>query len=226
MEQWLDRLRQPLVTLALIAALIVSGWLAFAARQGTDTPVIQNSLQGKLLVAKPSMGDPRFRKTVILMVRHDETGAFGLVVNRPLGRVEISENDKAEDKKDKPDGGTAEKSAKTAKVRLRAFAGGPVAPRKAFVIHSPDYRIDATVRVNAEVSVTGDRRIMQDIMAGAGPKKVLYIMGYSGWGAGQIENEMRRNDWYTAPVDARLIFGEQDAEAVWEKAVKAQLRGI
>jgi putative transcriptional regulator len=199
--------------LTVIVALLVAGG-AMAARQGADAPAFHNSLQGKMLVAKPSMPDRRFAQTVILMVRHDATGAFGLVVNRPLGRVEIK--DTAAD--------TDDAAART--VRLPAFAGGPVEPNRAFVIHSTEYRLDTTMPAAKGLAVTADKRILSDIVAGKGPKTLLYVVGYSGWGKGQLEDEMRRNDWYITSADARIVFGPEDAEAKWEKAVKLRLEGI
>ena len=91
-------------------------------------------------------------------------------------------------------------------------------------MHSPEYRIDTTFRVNAEISVTGDRRILRDIAAGRGPKKLLYVAGYAGWGPAQLKDELRREDWYTAPLDAGLIFG--GGADKWQRAMKARLRGI
>ena len=201
---------RPLRIATLILLLAAGG--AMAARQGADAPDTHNSLQGKMLVAKPSMPDRRFAQTVILMVRHDPKGAFGLVVNRPLGTVEIQ---------DKAAGAKGGKS-----VQWPAFAGGPVEPNRAFVIHSTDYRLDATVPVAKGLAVTADRQILAHIVAGKGPKTLLYVVGYSGWGKGQLEDEMRRNDWYVTAADARIVFGPEEPAAKWEKAVKLHLEDI
>lgn len=199
--------------LTALAVLLAAGG-AMAARQGPDAPEFHKSLQGKMLVAKPSMADRRFAQAVILMVRHDPKGAFGLVVNRPLGEVEIRDTEAGA-------GGAAARA-----VHLPAFAGGPVEPHRAFVIHSRDYRLDTTIPVAEGLAVTGDRRILADIVAGKGPKTLRYVVGYSGWGAGQLEDEMRRNDWYVTPADAGIVFGPEDAAAKWEKAVEMRLEGI
>jgi putative transcriptional regulator len=212
-----------LLALALAGALLLSGGPAGAARQAPDYPEFTGSVQGLLLVAKPSMPDPRFAKTVILMVRHDRTGAFGLVINKRLGVAEIADTGLAADTAGTGDQARARKMPT---VRLPAHYGGPVEPNKAFIVHSPEYRIDTTFRVNAEISVTGDPRILRDIAAGRGPKKVLYAAGYAGWGPAQLKDELRREDWYTAPLDAGLIFGEGDGPAKWQRAMKARLRGI
>lgn len=211
------RMIRPLPTalyrVAAIVALLAAGG-AMAARQGPDAPEFHNSLQGKMLVAKPSMPDRRFAHTVILMVRHDATGAYGLVVNRPLGSVELK--DKAADADD----------AAARSVKMPAFAGGPVEPNRAFVIHSTDYRLDTTVPVAKGLAVTADKRILADIVAGKGPNKLLYVIGYSGWRAGQLEAEMRRNDWYITSADTRIVLGREDAKAKWEKAVELRQEGI
>jgi len=209
-------IRFPTATSFRIAALVflLAAGGAMAARQGPDAPDTHNSLQGKMLVAKPSMPDGRFRQTVILMVRHDTKGAFGLVVNRPLGKVDIRDTATA------AEGGTGKS------VQLPAFVGGPVEPNRAFVIHSTDYGIDATIPVAKGLAVTADRQILADIIDGKGPKTLLYVVGYSGWGKGQLEDEMRRNDWYVTTADARIVFGPEEPAAKWEKAVKLHLEDI
>ncbi len=212
-----------LLALALAGALGLSGGPAGAARQAPDYPEFTGSVQGLLLVAKPSMPDPRFAKTVILMVRHDRTGAFGLVINARLGVAEIVDTGPAA-RSGSPGGAPGGKRLPT--LLLPAHRGGPVEPGKAFIVHSPEYRLDSTFRVNAEISVTGDRRILRDIAAGRGPQKYLYVAGYAGWGPAQLKDELRREDWYTAPFDASLIFGSAAGEVKWRRAMKARLRRI
>lgn len=209
--------------IAALAVILATGG-ALAARQGPDAPANHKSLQGKMLVAKPSMPDPRFVHTVILMVRHNPNGAFGLVVNRPLGSVEIT--DRAAPAAGAKQPGRSAPPAAPKSVRLPAFAGGPVEPNRAFVIHSTDYRLDTTIPVADGLAVTADRQIFADLVADKGPKTLLYLVGYSGWGQGQLENEMRRNDWYVTPADAGIVFGPEDAETKWEKAVKLHLEDI
>jgi len=199
--------------LAILAILLFAGG-AMAARQRPDDAEIFKSLQGRLLVARPSMSDPRFAQTVILMVRHDRKGAFGLVVNRPLGSVEIRD----------PEAGADVGAARS--LQLPAFAGGPVEPNQAFAIHSTDYRLDTTIPVAEGLAVTADRRILSDILAGRGPKTLLYVVGYSGWGPGQLEDEMRRKGWFVASASAHLVFGPEDPAAKWEKAMQLRIEGI
>ena len=216
--------RRAFATLSIAGALLLlPDQPTDAARQAPNYPEFTGSVQGLLLVAKPSMPDPRFAETVVLMVRHDRTGAFGLVINKPLGIAEITDMRPADDARDARGN---QDGAPAPAVRLPVHYGGPVQPDKVSVIHSAEYRIDTTFRVNAEVSVTGDRRILQDIAAGRGPKRLLYVVGYAGWGPAQLKDELRRDDWYTAPLDAGLIFGAGDGAAKWQRAMKARLRGI
>lgn len=208
---------------AFIAIFCVAGTAgpaAFAVEDGGERGSDAGSLKGKFLVANPSLLDPRFAHAVILMVKHDATGAFGLVINRPVGIAEVTP-----DEPGRKDGGDAA-PADRAPMRFPAFLGGPVEPNKAFVVHSPEYKAEGTVSVTARVAVTANVQILKDIADGKGPKRTLYIVGYSGWSAGQLEDEMRRNSWFEAPVDDKLVFDGDDTDAVWEQAMEMRLRGI
>jgi putative transcriptional regulator len=205
---------------ACAAVLLSLGASALPAAEQSGPPPEAGSLQGKFLVANPSLPDPRFAHAVILMVKHDATGAFGLVINRPVGIAEVTPDEPA------GKGGDGAPPAGREPLRLPAFLGGPVEPDKGFIVHSPEYKADDTVRVTARVAVTSSVQILTDMAAGKGPKRTLYVVGYSGWKAGQLEEEMRRNSWFEAPVDDGLIFGGDDTDAVWERAMEMRLRGI
>ena len=126
---------------ALAATLAIALLLAAPPPTAAQAPV---SLAGQLLVASPSMGDPRFERTVILMVRHDKDGAFGIVVNRPAGERPLAELVLGE--RDAPVAG-----------KVRIFAGGPVQPELGFVIHGTDYRGPGTVEITARLAMTSSR---------------------------------------------------------------------
>lgn len=213
------------VFLALGLFLLPPAGAACAATDRPDpkAPAEQQfkSLEGKFLVANPSLPDPRFAHAVILMVKHDEQGAFGLVINRPVGVAEVTP-----DEADGKTGGDAKPPAGPAPLHLPAFLGGPVELNKAFIVHSPDYKIEGTVAVTPKVSVTATVQILKDMADGKGPKRTLYVVGYAGWSAGQLESEMQRSSWYEAPADAGLIFSGEDTDAVWEHAMEMRLRGI
>jgi putative transcriptional regulator len=191
----------------LLAALMLPATLLHAALQNpTDAPG-EPSLAGQVLIAGPSMGDPRFDHAVILMVRHNAGGAFGLVINHPLGERPLAGILEALGEKDSGVSGS-----------LRIFIGGPVKPQIGFVIHSTDYHRPETVDIDGKVALTGSRDALLDIAHQHGPQKSLVAFGYAGWGAHQLEDEIAERAWYTASPDAKLIFDE-DREKVWNDAM-------
>jgi putative transcriptional regulator len=199
--------------IAALASLLVPTWCLAAPPAAAQAPT-PASLAGQLLVAAPSMGDPRFRQTVILMVHHNKDGAFGIVVNRPIGErpaVALLE-------------ALGEKEATVAGT-VRIFAGGPVQPELGFVLHSTDYREPGTVDVTARVSMTSSRDILRDIGHSKGPKQSLIAFGYAGWGPGQLEGELARRDWAIAAGDTKLIFDE-DRDKVWDSAFSQRVQDL
>jgi putative transcriptional regulator len=172
------------------------------------------SLAGQLLVAAPSMGDPRFYQTVIMLVRHDRTGAMGIVVNRPLQERPLAALLEA----------LGERADATA-GNVRIFAGGPVQPELGFVLHSAEYRRADTLEIDGHVAMTSSREILRDIAANRGPKQSLVAFGYAGWAPGQLEGELMQGVWFTAPADAKLIF-EEERERVWENAVTRRTQDL
>ena len=162
------------------------------------------SLAGQFLVATPSMEDPRFARTVILIARHNKDGAFGLIINRPAAERPLSQLLEALGEKGASVSGT-----------VRLFAGGPVQPELGFVMHSPDYMSPQTLEVDGHVSVTMSLDILRDIGAGKGPQKSLITFGYAGWSSGQLEGEIARRSWTAVPADSKLIFDE-DRSKLWD----------
>ena len=201
-------LRRRLAAVAsLVAALIVLG---AAPPEHSDT----TSLTGQLLIAAPTIGDPRFAHTVILMVRHDREGALGIVINRPVGERSIAALLEA----------TGHDDADVAGI-LRVFAGGPVQPELGFVVHSAEYRRAETVDVDGRVAMTASREILRDIGQHRGPEKSLFALGYAGWGPGQLEGELARHDWFTAPEEPKLVF-DDDRGSLWEEAMARRTREL
>jgi putative transcriptional regulator len=171
-------------------------------------------LTGQLLIAAPTIGDPRFAHTVILMVRHDREGAFGIVINRPIGESPIASL---------LEGAGEDVSGISGSVKI--FAGGPVQPELGFVVHSAEYRLDETLDVDAGVAMTANRQVLRDIGHSRGPVKSLFALGYAGWGPGQIEGELARHDWFTTPAEPRLIF-DDDRANLWEEAMARRTRDL
>jgi putative transcriptional regulator len=167
-----------------------------------------NFLQGKLLIAMPGMGDPRFEKSVIFMCSHSEEGAMGIIVNKPIEqlrfremveRLDLNLNDKTPD--------------------MPVLFGGPVENSRGFVLHSPDYKAeDATLSVLTDVSLTGTMEILRELAGGAGPAKALFALGYAGWGPGQIESEIRLNGWVHCDADGTIVF-DTNLDGKWRNAL-------
>ena len=166
-------------------------------------------LTGKLLIAMPGMGDPRFDGSVILLCSHSDEGAMGLIVNKPASDVRLSDLLEQLDI-----------DVRAVNLARLVHFGGPVEGGRGFVLHSPDYgsRIH-TLEVIPGVCLTATLDILEDIAAGKGPEKALMLLGYAGWGPGQLEGEMARNGWLTADAAPELIFGTPDGQK-WSEALK------
>jgi putative transcriptional regulator len=195
---------------SLPAAAILAALLLAPAAQPADTA----SLTGQLLIAAPTIGDPRFAHTVILMIKHDKDGALGIVINRPVGEQSIASLLE----------GTGE-DVSGIEGNLRVFAGGPVQPDLGFVVHSAEYRREETIDVDGRVAMTASRQILRDIGHHRGPQKTLFALGYAGWGPGQLEGEMARHDWFTTPAEPKLIF-DDDRETLWDDAMARRTREL
>ena len=174
-------------------------------------PVEAESLAGKLLVAGANMRDPRFHKTVIFMARHDRNGAFGIIINRPIGSVPVAEALRG-----------FGREAPSAEGDLTIHYGGPVEQRIGFFVHSDDHQSDNVVGAHDGIVVTADPGVLQAIAGGGGPKRYLFALGYAGWGPGQLEGERARDAWEVAPGDADLVFSA-DAAGKWDRAMAARL---
>lgn len=197
-----------------LAALLLPASVLNAALPKQNPAQETASLAGQLLVASPKMRDPRFQRTVILLVRHSKEGAFGITINRPVDERSLAsllEN-------------LGEKDA-AAKGSVQIFAGGPVQPAIGFVVHTSDYRRQETIVVSPRLSVTSSREILQDISRKKGPQKILVAFGYAGWAPGQLEGEIGRDDWYIAPADLQLVFDELRA-SVWEQVMGRRQRDL
>ncbi len=161
---------------------------------------------GQLLIAAPTMPDPRFARTVIYMVDHSAHGAFGLVINRPLGAGPLDKLIK---------GFGIDPGQATGDVVMHY--GGPVDSSGLFVLHSSDWKGPATPETSGPLAMTADTEVFKAIASGSGPKRRLIMVGYAGWGPGQLEQEMARKDWLTAPADPDLVF-DDDIATKWERA--------
>ena len=170
-----------------------------------------NSVKDHFLVATEKMQDSRFSKTVIVMLENDENGAWGFAINKPLGTIPIASliDSSLNTSKDRE---------KLLKKKIQVFWGGPVDVEEIFILHSTEYRSETT-RNYGNISVSKDYNILFDIAENKGPEKSLVILGYSGWGSGQLEGEMERDDWILSDIDLNIIFDEE-LKMKWNKAYK------
>ena len=203
-------MRLPALVLAIAAVLLPTK----ATLTRSEPAPAHVSLAGQVLIATPSIGDPRFARTVILMVKHDPQGAFGIVINRPVGEAPISRilNLSGE-------------QAAGFENKVPVFAGGPVQPEQGFVLHSAEYRGASTLDVDGRVALSSSADVLRDIAHDKGPQKKLVVFGYAGWAPGQLEGELKRDVWYTAPADLKLIF-DDERDKVWDNAVARRPRDI
>jgi len=170
------------------------------------------SLVNQLLIAMPGMADPNFSSTVTLICEHNDEGALGIVINRPLnlrlgGLFEQLHLDN-------PD---------PAALDHPVLLGGPVGPERGFVLHDSSHRYENSLAISSEICLTLSRDVIDAMASGRGPQKSLVALGYAGWDAGQLEEEVRQNSWLTAPCDESIVF-TLPFEQRWSAA--ARLLGV
>ena len=170
-----------------------------------------SSVKNHFLIATEKMTDNRFSKTVIVMLESDENGAWGLTINKRLGTMPIA-------LLIDPSLNTSEEREELFKLNVPIFWGGPVDPKEIFVLHSNEYKSESTIKYQ-NISISQDYEILLDIAKNKGPKKSLVILGYSGWGKGQLEGEMERDHWILSDIDLDITFDEE-SKTKWDKAIK------
>lgn len=186
---------------------------------------------GQLLIAAATMQDPRFAHSVILLLRHDKTGAFGIIINRPIAERPLADVLASIGQKDGPSGKSSgggadqEKEKPAVDGTIRVFFGGPVQPQFGFVIHGTDYRRPETLAVGDGLAMTANKQVLLDIAQHKGPGKYLFALGYAGWGPGQLEGEVARRDWFTAPAQPDLVF-DAPRDQLWDKALASRTREL
>ena len=160
-------------------------------------------LDGQLLVAMPSMSDERFVKAVIYVCAHSPEGAMGIMLNRPA--ADLSFPDLLVQLEIVPD---VERIRLPQQIgRMQVLIGGPVETSRGFVLHSPDFYIQqSTLPIDDDVCLTATVDILRAIARGEGPSNAVLALGYAGWSAGQLENEIQANGWLNCPADTELIF--------------------
>jgi putative transcriptional regulator len=161
------------------------------------------NLTNQFLIAMPGMGDGTFAGTVVYLCEHTEKGALGLVINKPIDITLKSLFEKVELSLDRDD-----------LAELPVYFGGPVQTERGFVLHEPTEAgsgagsgpYNSSLKIEGGLEMTTSKDVLEAISSGAGPKKVLVTLGYSGWGAGQLEDEMSRNGWINVVAEPAIIF--------------------
>jgi putative transcriptional regulator len=173
---------------------------------GSDGKTTSVYLAGQLLVAAPKIQDPRFQKSVVFMISHDAKGAFGLIVNRVTGRASIKSFLKGFGLEGGAEGGN-----------LVVHYGGPVETGHGFVLHTADFDDPLSRKVAGPFAWSMAPSAIEAVSFGIGPRRYLFALGYSGWGARQLEGEIERGDWLIAPADETVVF-ELKGDEAWDKA--------
>ncbi|MDX1605571.1 MAG: YqgE/AlgH family protein [Candidatus Competibacterales bacterium] len=169
-------------------------------------------LSNQFLIAMPSLADPNFARTVTYICSHDDSGALGIVINRPL-ELTLGE---LLDHIQLP-------APRQPLVDQTVFSGGPVQPQQGFVLHDPIGDWDSTLQVSERLGLTTSSDILQALSEDRGPQRMLVALGYAGWGAGQLEQELVDNAWLSGPADTDILF-ETPVEHRW--AAAAALLGV
>lgn len=183
-----------------------------ASRRDTSRMSAGNYLTNQFLIAMPSMADGNFAQTVTFIWEHNEEGALGIIINRPL-QMRLSD---VFDQLKMP-------MAPGVNAHQAVLQGGPVQTDRGFVVHQAGGRWEHTRQVSSRIQVTTSPDILDAMARGSGPETALIALGYAGWGAGQLENEIVQNAWLTVPCDERILF-DTPYEQRWRAA--GRLLGI
>ncbi len=172
----------------------------------------ESALTNQLLIAMPGMADPNFSTTVTLICEHNDDGALGIIINRPLnlklsGLFEQLSVDDAD--------------PETASSPV--MSGGPVGTERGFVLHGKDHSFENTLTVSDDIQLTLSRDVIDAMAVGDGPEKSLVAIGYAGWESGQLEEEMLANSWLNVTATPELVF-DTPFEERWDSA--ARLLGV
>ncbi len=168
---------------------------------------MDNSLAGKILISSPHIGDPRFEKSVIYMCSHDEDGAMGIQINRPLTKLKLA--DLLQDLE-------LEGQVDT-KADLDAYIGGPMSPERGYLIHTPRLNTQDTLEINKHISVSGTLASLKGMTENDNiSSDAIFALGYAGWTSGQLEDELKEGAWLVfSDHDSTLIF-DHPRDTLWE----------
>jgi putative transcriptional regulator len=170
---------------------------------------VMDELSGHLLLALPTIGDPRFHRSVIAMCSHDREGALGIDIASPIAGMRV--------------GDVFEQFAiaTTRRFDQPVLFGGPVEPQRGFILHSDDWHGPGALKVAGRWSLSASLETLQAIAQGEGPRNWLLALGYAGWGDGQLEGELAANAWHVGDYDEDLFYRASPDEK-WTATFAAQ----
>ncbi len=170
------------------------------------------NLQHHFLIAMPALQDPLFRRSVVYICEHNDDGAMGIIINKPLDNLKISEV--LEKLKITPE-------PRDPDIRLDkpVFLGGPLAEDRGFILHTPPDMFSSSIRISENTIITTSKDVLETLGTSAQPSDVLLALGYASWEKDQLEQEILDNAWLTAPATNKLIFHTPIAER-WREAAK------
>jgi len=166
---------------------------------------MEHSLLGKLIISTPHIGDTRFQQSVIFICAHDEHGAMGLTLNKPLTDLDLGDL-----LKDLKIDSTCEE-----KIRMPVYMGGPLEPERGFLLHSKKHNRSDSTEIGKQFGISGSLDALKSVTAQDQlPADMMFALGYAGWDAGQLENEIKEHAWLVVDADLDLVF-ENDRDTLW-----------
>ena len=171
--------------------------------ENADRKSINGFYKGSLLVSTPGMLDPRFSRSVIYLISHNDKGAMGFIINKPIDDIQLSDIIEMEN---------SNKNIAFQKKNT-VFFGGPVEFKSGFLLHSTEYEIKNTsLKIDDNFCLTNDTKALFDIFEGNGPVSSLFMLGYAGWYPGQLEKEIKEDSWLVVNADPELVFNKSHSE--------------
>ena len=175
----------------------------------TNKHSTMTSLANQVLIAMPSLDESYFGRSIIYVCEHDDEGAMGLVLNKPtelsiakvLAELELADEDDTE------------------LTDLNVMSGGPVQTDRGFILHNDDKQWSSSLKLDEQITVTTSKDILANLTTEQGPDKFIMTLGYAGWSAGQLEQELADNSWLTLEADTELLF-DTPVDQYWTKALE------
>ncbi|MDE1485493.1 YqgE/AlgH family protein [Xenorhabdus bovienii] len=174
------------------------------------------NLQHHFLIAMPSLSDPYFNRSVVYICEHDQNGAMGLVINKPIAQISIQSLLENLDI-------TPEDRDDSINLNKPVMAGGPLSEEHGFILHTPQSGFSSSIQISDETMITTSKDVLEALGTPRQPENVLMTLGYSSWEKGQLEQEIMENSWLTVSAESSIIFDTPVADR-WHEA--ASLLGI